>query len=396
MSGKESPFWIVASGTVDGRKDVLGNSLQTRVVDRSSHCTEIFFFDVPENLKFGSFDDLIRLVDDLVKHDVFVEGVLRRVERQLYELSGENTEFRVNWQFHDMTPEQYLKRFCWDDAKFPRTRFIKDNIDMLLAAVAKSDEDVRLKSGFFNELKIQVASHSRKDHLNLTQRNLIDVLTPGTVSEDDFVETEHVTTLIVVIGRGIKSQWESSYEGLCELIVPRSTKQLSAEDREGNALWRVLLFRSAVENFKAACRSRKFVVREFQYSEHAYLRLMEQRSILEAERGRQEVFLVNICKAAFSDTLVGWLHLKAVRVFVEAVLRFGVPPQFGSFFLRINESRFNEKKLRAEIEAALAPPGGFQAAAKQANSEEVVGHDSGEYYPYVSLQISLPGSCKTR
>ena len=43
-------------------------------------------FEVPLNLKFGSFDSLIKLVDDLGKYDSQVESVIRRVERQVFEL----------------------------------------------------------------------------------------------------------------------------------------------------------------------------------------------------------------------------------------------------------------------------------------------------------------------
>ena len=51
-------------------------------------------FDVPENLKFGSFDSLIKLVDELGKYDSQVESVARRVERQALELDP-TTELSV-------------------------------------------------------------------------------------------------------------------------------------------------------------------------------------------------------------------------------------------------------------------------------------------------------------
>lgn len=45
-------------------------------------------FDVPENLKFGSFDSLIKLVDDMGKYDSQVESVIRRIERQVFDLDN--------------------------------------------------------------------------------------------------------------------------------------------------------------------------------------------------------------------------------------------------------------------------------------------------------------------
>ena len=37
-------------------------------------------------MKFGSFDSLIKLVDDMGKYDSQVESVIRRIERQVFDL----------------------------------------------------------------------------------------------------------------------------------------------------------------------------------------------------------------------------------------------------------------------------------------------------------------------
>lgn len=53
--------------------------------------------DVPMNLKFGSFDDLIRIADDLVKHDMTCEQIVRRLERQGLEIDP-SVDLRVIYQ----------------------------------------------------------------------------------------------------------------------------------------------------------------------------------------------------------------------------------------------------------------------------------------------------------
>jgi V-type H+-transporting ATPase subunit C len=45
--------------------------------------------------------------------------------------------------------------------------------------------------------------------------------------------------------------------------------------------------------------------------------------------------LVRITKSAFSDTFQAWTHLKALRVFVESVLRYGLPPEFVSAVIKV-------------------------------------------------------------
>uniref|UniRef100_A0A0G4HWN9 V-type proton ATPase subunit C n=1 Tax=Chromera velia CCMP2878 TaxID=1169474 RepID=A0A0G4HWN9_9ALVE len=393
----DGSFWIIASTTQDANRDQLHGNLRSRAVERSQCCVDVFPFEVPENLKFGSFDDLIRLVDELAKHDSYVEGVVKRVERQMVDIAGDSADLKVKFQFNDLPVIHYIQRFYWDDAKYPRTRSIRDNLDILLSSVAKSDEEVRLKSVTFQELKGMASAASKKDSANLLTRNLIDVLTPGTVSADDFINTEHLATLVVVVPRGAEKEWETSYESLDEFVVPRSTVRFpGVEDKDGNSLWSAVVFKKSVDNFKTAARAKRFTVRDFTYSEAEYAKTVEHRSSIEAEKGRQEVFLSQICKAAFSDSFISWMHLKAMRVFVEAVLRFGVPPNFGAFFLRLNPNRFNEKRLRTELEGALAPPGGFQGSAKAiaqgaggGDGGGELGFETGEYFPYVSLSLNL-------
>ena len=55
-------------------------------------------------------------------------------------------------------------------------------------------------------------------------------------------------------------------------VVPMSAKKLTAgdkfiEDRDGNTLYRVVLFKSSFEKFKKKAREAGFSVREFTYSE---------------------------------------------------------------------------------------------------------------------------------
>ena len=46
--------------------------------------------------------------------------------------------------------------------------------------------------------------------------------------------------------------------------------------------------------------------------------------------------LVRMSKSAFSDTFQAWIHLKALRVYVESVLRYGLPPEFVSAVIQVH------------------------------------------------------------
>merc|ERR1712087_674036 len=116
--------------------------------------------------------------------------------------------------------------------------------------------------------------------------------------------------------------------------VPASARQFQGvDDKDGNTVWRVVMFKSATEAFKKVCREKKWIIRDFEYSEEAFKKLKAQREQVEDQVKRQHELVKNLYQAAWSDTLVALMHIKAMRVFVESVLRFGMPPNFAAFVL---------------------------------------------------------------
>lgn len=45
--------------------------------------------------------------------------------------------------------------------------------------------------------------------------------------------------------------------------------------------------------------------------------------------------LVRLCKANFGEVFAAWMHVKALRVFVESVLRYGLPPDFQPMVVKV-------------------------------------------------------------
>ncbi|KAF4756197.1 hypothetical protein FOZ62_009431 [Perkinsus olseni] len=396
------PYLILACSSADEPKELIHTVLQSRVCEKNKYCDAVYKFDVPENLKFGSFDSLIRLVDDLSKQDSQVEAVLRRIERQLLELDPK-TEFKVVSQRSSLSCEEYISKFHWDDAKFPRTRNIQDNLSLLLTSIQKLDEEVKSKSQTFSDLKTQYTQMSKKDAGSYAQRDLTDVVTPKSVRDGDFVETEHLTTVVVVVPRGQDQEFLSKYEAAASKVVPQSAIPLNLPaDKDGAKLYRVVVFKNSVEEFSSNMRHARFNCRDFTYDAAKYDELQSAKAHMESEVKKQEAFLKRVCAAAFSDTLVGWMHLKAMRTFVEAVLRFGVPPNFAAFIAVVGKkSQAKPVKLRAELMDVFSSSGLFgknylsgAKTEKQQGSAATDEEGSSEYYPYVSLSFSPLVSAK--
>lgn len=90
-------------------------------------------------------------------------------------------EFRVKSQRQEKTFLDYLKSWQWDEAKYPKSRSISDNLTLLMSVVNKLDEEARNKTAQYNDFKTQRGNMAKKEGANLTNRDLVDVLTPDVV-----------------------------------------------------------------------------------------------------------------------------------------------------------------------------------------------------------------------
>ena len=77
-------------------------------------------------------------------------------------------------------------------------------------------------------------------------------------------------------------------------------------------------------------------MRDFKNDEEA-LKKQEQelRETEETER-EQQTELIRLSRTNFSEMFASWVHLKALRVFVESVLRYGLPPDFTAVTISVS------------------------------------------------------------
>lgn len=392
-------FWIVATGCSKGAQSGANFQQEKEELLAELKRQPALYglkegplkFEVPDgerSLLFGSLDNLIRLTDDLQKYDGQVDGIVHRLERQYLELDP-RADFKVKSQRQEKPFLDYIRTWQWDEAKYPKTRSISDNLTLLMSVVNKLDEEARNKTAQYNEFKTQRGNLSKKEAASLTGKDLIDVFTPDVVKmnngpDDDFIMTEHLTTVPVIIPLGMEEEFLKIYETLHENIVPMSARKFpQLGDKDGNTLWRVVLFKSAADGFKKACRERRFVVRDFEYSEEGYKKLKSQREQLEEAVKRQHELVRGLYQAAWSDAMVAWMHIKAMRVFVESVLRFGIqPPRFAAFFLAPKAgAQTAARKSLTDTLGKEAVSGGFKAF------EDNKGDDD-DFFPYVSLTFT--------
>lgn len=170
----------------------------------------------------------------------------------------------------------------------------------------------------------------------------------------------------------------------CFNVVPKS--HLLVDEDEEFKMYRVFVLNKGVELFKTACKDRRYVVRHAELSSADDQKSdKDKRVALEQDKNNQLSSLIKWCKTCYSELFVSWLHIKAVRVFVESVLRYGLPVNFQAIALK--PVRGYDKKLRQVLQSLYANLGGAHLAAMEDEGQDLSG--MGEYYPYVSINVDF-------
>uniref|UniRef100_A0A8C9XIP5 V-type proton ATPase subunit C n=1 Tax=Sander lucioperca TaxID=283035 RepID=A0A8C9XIP5_SANLU len=338
---------------------------------RANNLSDNNKFNIPD-LKVGTLDVLVGLSDELAKLDTFVESVVKKVAQYMADvLEDSRDKVQENLLANGVDLVTYITRFQWDMAKYPIKQSLKNISEIISKQAAQIDNDLKARASAYNNLKGNLQNLERKNAGSLLTRSLADI-----VKKEDFVlDSEYLITMLVVVPNR-----SFSLTLMCHLLSSR----LLFEDHD-SGLFSVTLFRKAIDDFKHKARENKFTVRDFQYNEEEMKADKEEMTRLSTDKKKQFGPLVRWLKVNFSEAFIAWIHIKALRVFVESVLRYGLPVNFQAMLLQPNKK--NMKKLR-EVLSELYKHLDSSAAIIDATMDiPGLNLSQQEYYPYVYYKI---------
>ncbi|XP_032591090.1 V-type proton ATPase subunit C isoform X2 [Drosophila grimshawi] len=281
---------------------------------------------------------------------------------------------------------QYLTRFQWDMAKYPIKQSLRNIADIISKQIGQIDGDLKTKSQAYNNLKGNLQNLEKKKTGSLLTRNLADL-----VKKEHFIlDSEYLTTVLVIVPKASANDWLANYEKITDMIVPRSS-QLIKEDPD-YCLFNVTLFKKVTEEFKLHARERKFIVRDFVYNEEELAAGKNEMTKLMTDKKKQFGPLVRWLKVNFSEAFCALIHVKALRVFVESVLRYGLPVNFQAILIEPNKK--SVKRLRDVLNQLYghldgASAGGHVSSAADNVDIPGLGFGQSEYFPYVFYKVNI-------
>ncbi|CAL5223599.1 g6138 [Coccomyxa viridis] len=372
-------YWLVCLPILESEERTW-TLLQNKTTYESDYSIN-FKFAIPE-LRVGTLDTLMVLSDELVKVNALVESVVNKIRRQLFEMAspGRDDDFQ-EVSVAGQRPDQYLESFSWDAAKFPPRRPLNETVSAITENVQKLEDDLKVRMSEYNQLKGQVTAAARKQTGSLAVRDLT-----GLVSEEDAVNTENLLSLFTVVSKHDKAEWLSTYETLSDFVVPRSSK-LIYEDND-YALYSVTLFKRVADSFKQAARSKGFQVRDYEFDQEMQSNQSEAAQSLKANADKKRKQLEEWSASAYGEAFSAWIHICAIRLFVESILRYGLPPRFLAALMKPNQK--STARLRKTLGSLFGNSGTSQYFDGDDKGAAGLAGDS-EMYPYVSFTISVDG-----
>ncbi|XP_034432505.1 V-type proton ATPase subunit C 1-B [Hippoglossus hippoglossus] len=355
-------------------------------------------FSIPD-LKVGILDSLLTMSDDLSKLDTLTESVIKKTCQCMREVMEHSTDkvlenalangdhgvpqravlspLKAYLKSLRVDLMSYVTKFQWDKAKYPTALPLSSLADIINKEVSQVETELKCRAATYNSVKTSLQSLEHKLEGNLQTRSLNDI-----VRREDLVVSEYLTTLLVVVPRGSYLQWERTYESLSQFVVPRSSRKLH-EDGEGG-VFSVTLFKRAVSEFKARAQESKFTVREYRFDQEE--EKQQERKQLSVHKKEQCGIFVRWLKVNFSEVFTAWIHLKALRVFVESVLRYGLPVNYQALLL-LTDSKCS-KKLRGELASLFMHLDPTATSSKTDVNCDIPGLCQQEYFSYICFDIN--------
>ncbi|KAK3708930.1 Vacuolar ATP synthase subunit C [Vermiconidia calcicola] len=352
-------------------------------------------FPIP-SFKIGTLDALVQQADELTKLEQGCRGVVDKIADSLRSiLAGDEEKLQEQKVVNDRPVDSYLRSFQWNKVKYRADKPIAELIDTLQKELSAVDNDVKQKFNQYNTTKTNLASMQRSHTGNLSQKSLATIINPESLLKPD--QSEYLHQQLIAVPTSLGKDFLKSYEQIAPMVVPRSAQLLAKDDEF--LLYSVMVFKKHHAEFVHKCREHRWTPREMKFTDGG--REAEEQELKRLEKEERQVWgeALRLGRTGYSDAVMGWVHVLTLRVFVETVLRYGLPLSFVCGIIKTDPKR--GKKAKASLDTRFSDMGG-NAMARDKKGRPVKDDSSmqqemagaglgmdGDYQPYVFYDFEI-------
>lgn len=371
-------------------KDEVLSSLKAIVSDSGSALP----YNIP-NFKIGTLDALVQQADDLGKMEGACAGVVSKVADSLRSLlGGDEDKIAQHKKVNDASTDQYVSSFKWNKVIYRPDKPLAELVGMLQKDMVSVDNDIKSKVNQYNATKTNLTALERQRTGNLSTKSLASVVDPAVLVQG----SEYLESHLIAVPKASRKEFLQSYERLAELVVPRSSTQVAEDDEF--VLFSVVTFQKTSADFLTKCREQKWIPRQLKGIEGGEENEQRQldRAVQEEKKAWAEA--IRMVVTGWSEIVQVWLHIITLRVFVEAVLRYGLPLDYVNSIIKTTPKTI--KKVKTTLDSNYSYLGGNavsrdkrgnvadDAALAAEMAAAGLSSSGSEYAAYVYYEVDIP------
>ena len=301
--------------------------------------------------------------------------ILFRFEKELRSL-----EPKFDLTVDGTTLQSFLCNFVWKTERFSTTAYTAQSLVAYIKdELIKKDQLIKDLSGKYNVARQTHEGLTRKSSGTLQSRSMADL-----VSKEDMIQqaSEYLVAVFLVVNSGDAKRFEQTYDTLTNFVVPDSMKKICSEG--DFILYRVVLFKSVLKEYKDKAREQKWLLREYEHSDDRKDQEKKDLHKAKADEESTKSLLSGKLTTHYPEAFILIAHLKTMRVYCESILRFGKDSEFCSAILLVRRGKYEElRRTLTGLYKHLADD------AFVATEEEMMANV--EVHPYVSFQLNVHG-----
>ncbi|KAF9890261.1 hypothetical protein FE257_006174 [Aspergillus nanangensis] len=345
-------------------------------------------FPIPE-FKIGTLDALVQQADELAKLEAGCQAVVGKVGDALKTiLEGDEVQIERMKTVNDKPADQYLRTFSWNKVKYRADKPLSELIDLLQKEAASIDNDIRSKYSQYNQIKNTLTTLQRKQNGNLSTKSLASVVDPRSLVQN----SEYLETHLVAVPEQQIKEFLKAYETVAPMVVPRSATLVASDDEF--TLYAVTTFRKHSAEFVHKARENKWIPRDYKYV--AGGKEEERREVERVGGDERKLWgeTLRLGRTSWSEAVMVWMHVLVLRVFVETVLRYGLPLDFVCTIIRTpNNKQADKAKSHLDEKYSYLAGNAFgrdkKGRVKRDDPSDMHGEGSSEYTAYVYYEFAF-------
>lgn len=280
--------------------------------------------------KIGTLDSLILQSEELSKLDNQLNLSIIKSLEILNSLLGESTSTNINLKIDNQLKSSYLEKFQWKNSIYRIEKSIDELINLISNNSIQLDNDLRNSYSNYINIKNNLINLKRKQNGDLSIKSLHEI-----VKKDDFIQnSDYLKTILLAIPNSIENEFLNTYETISKFVVPRSANLISKDNEF--SLYSVIIFKKFENEFLHASRENKWIPRDFTYNDSTINKLKDEFNNLLIDENNLKNDILRLSREAYSIISIDYYHIKFLRSFVESVLRYGLPPNFNYYLIKID------------------------------------------------------------